>query len=449
MRITVNITALVIICILSSLGDFVDAQPTVSVSPVFPLRISENRSFLEDQDGKPFLIHGDSPWLLFISLTREEAIEYMDNRVAMGFNTLVTEILEHKDYSNIGGIPANRYGVQPFKEAGSFNSPDSAYFAHVAWVVEQAEKRGLLLIISYAWLGPPWEPEAGWFKEIYNSSPASSRKYGQTLGRFLQNYKNVIWITGGDSWPERNGSVIWSNIEEMIAGIKEYMPGALFTAHPQPNRSSFDGYDKNWLDINSTYTYSSPPSRLILDYKRSRGIMPSFLFESDYEGANPKVSVLKTRAQAYCGTLLSGCGQAWSNDPLWKFPADWRKYLDTEGTQAMKYMRGFFESVNWWNLVPDLENKVVTSDKGNSDMVLDYLAVAAFPDCSTIIAYTPKERQIEVDFSKCKKAKSFRCQWFNPRTGQYSEAGDHPAGQKIILKTPDNLDWILKAVAKF
>ncbi len=437
-----------IICILSSLNNLVYAQPAYA-KPLFPLRISANRSFFEDQNGRPFLVHGSTAWELCMNLTREDIVDFFDNRVAMGFNTIVTQVVAHEDYGKVGGIPANRYGVQPFKEPGNFGTPDSAYFAHLAWMVKQAEQRGLLLIIAYAWLGASWEPQAGWFKEIHNSSPASCRKYGQTLGRFLQNCKNVIWVSGGDSYPERDGSLVWNNMDEMITGIKEYMPGALFTAHPRPNYSSLDGYDKIWLDVNSTYTYSRPPSRLILDYKRTRGMMPTFLFESDYEGANPNVSILKIRAQAYCGTLLSGCGQVSGNDPLWKIPADWRKYLDTEGTNAMKYMRGFFESVNWWNLVPDLRDETVTSDKGDSNIVLDYLAVATFPDYSVIIAYTPKERQIEVNFSKCKKAKSFRCQWFNPRTGQYSEAGDHPSGQKVIFKTPDNMDWILKAVAEF
>jgi len=40
------------------------------------LKVSENHRFLMDSEGKPFFWLGDTGWLLFSKLTREEAEKY-------------------------------------------------------------------------------------------------------------------------------------------------------------------------------------------------------------------------------------------------------------------------------------------------------------------------------------------------------------------------------------
>ncbi len=51
-----------------------------------PLRISENHRYLIDAQDRPFLLQGDAAWSLIANTTKEEAIHYLDNRRAKGFN---------------------------------------------------------------------------------------------------------------------------------------------------------------------------------------------------------------------------------------------------------------------------------------------------------------------------------------------------------------------------
>jgi len=56
--------------------------------PVYPLKVSDNRRYLVDQSGTPFLIVGDTPQGLMGRLSEEDAAFYFADREAHGFNTL-------------------------------------------------------------------------------------------------------------------------------------------------------------------------------------------------------------------------------------------------------------------------------------------------------------------------------------------------------------------------
>ncbi len=55
-----------------------------SAEPDFPLKISENRRYLADAGGTPFLCNADTPWLLFTNLTEPEAKAYIARRKEQG-----------------------------------------------------------------------------------------------------------------------------------------------------------------------------------------------------------------------------------------------------------------------------------------------------------------------------------------------------------------------------
>src|SRR4030042_5800106 len=50
------------------------------------LVISENGRYIATEDGDPFFWMGDTGWLLFQKMRREEGIKYCDNRKQKGFN---------------------------------------------------------------------------------------------------------------------------------------------------------------------------------------------------------------------------------------------------------------------------------------------------------------------------------------------------------------------------
>ena len=82
----------------------------------FPIRISENGVFFEDQDGKPFLWHADTCWRLFWMMSYEEACFYLRDRAEKGFTVIQVHLLPHHVYQT------NVYGENPFTAPGMIDS---------------------------------------------------------------------------------------------------------------------------------------------------------------------------------------------------------------------------------------------------------------------------------------------------------------------------------------
>jgi hypothetical protein len=56
-------------------------------SAAFPLTAKPGKRYLEDANGKPFLIHGDTACSLIADLSREDVDLYLDDRRARGENS--------------------------------------------------------------------------------------------------------------------------------------------------------------------------------------------------------------------------------------------------------------------------------------------------------------------------------------------------------------------------
>src|SRR5579864_1080975 len=57
------------------------------------LKVSANGRFFVDQDGKPFFYLGDTAWLLFQRLNREEVEEYLNDRAGKGFTVIQAYVI--------------------------------------------------------------------------------------------------------------------------------------------------------------------------------------------------------------------------------------------------------------------------------------------------------------------------------------------------------------------
>lgn len=61
------------------------------------LRVSSNGRFLQSEDGRPFFWLGDTAWLLFERLDREDALRYLENRQRKGFNLVQVMVIRSRD----------------------------------------------------------------------------------------------------------------------------------------------------------------------------------------------------------------------------------------------------------------------------------------------------------------------------------------------------------------
>jgi hypothetical protein len=98
----------------------------------FPLKVSANNRYLVDQNNVPFLYHADTCWGMVWDMTKSEAETYLERRKQQGFTTIQAIALPF--FSNEG----NREGNKPFSPNTDLRNPNSAYFAHLDWVLDKA-----------------------------------------------------------------------------------------------------------------------------------------------------------------------------------------------------------------------------------------------------------------------------------------------------------------------
>jgi hypothetical protein len=189
------------------------------------LQVTENRRYLQYEDGKPFFYLGDTAWELFHRLNREEASQYLTDRAQKGFTVIQAVVLAPLDGLTI----PNPYGDLPVQN-GDPATPNEPYFRHVDFIVNKAEELGMFVGMLPTW-GSYWASD----KSIF--TPATSRQYGRFLGARYRD-KAVIWILGGDrsitTGDER------AIVDAMAAGLADGDGGVhLKTFHPiGPGQSS-------------------------------------------------------------------------------------------------------------------------------------------------------------------------------------------------------------------
>ena len=398
----------------------------------FPLKISANRRYLVDQNDKPFLLHGDTAWSIISALNESEVEHYLENRAAKGFNALIINLVEH----HFNG-PLTRKGEHPFTNPLDLSTPNDRYFDYADWVLQKCAEYGFVVWLAPLYLGyrNPIDTE-GWYYEARMSGTNRCYRYGRYLGERYANFKNIVWMMGGD----RNPDGLQDELNSLLMGIKLMDKENLFTAHHHPDDSMPARYGwGGWLDVNGTYSYQILQKKLLIDYNH-KPVMPFVLLETTYEGEH-NASAVQIRRQAYWANLCGATGQFLGNRPIWLFDPGWEKAIDAQGSRDMVHVKTLFSSRAWYDLIPDQQHKIVTGGVGEYNGT-DYLAAAITRDGSTLIAYMPTARTITVDLSKL-SGSEVNGWWFDPCTGVSKAAGKFPTSGPTQLTPPGDGDWAL------
>ena len=64
-------------------------------------RLSADGTYIVDQNNQPFFIVGDAAWSLIAQLNNADTVTYLSDRSSRGFNTIITNLLEHKFASRL------------------------------------------------------------------------------------------------------------------------------------------------------------------------------------------------------------------------------------------------------------------------------------------------------------------------------------------------------------
>ena len=106
--------------------------------------------------GDPFFWLGDTGWLLFTKLDRNEADIYFNDRREKGFNVIQVMLLHDvRKAVNIFGDSAlvDHQVDQPLTAAGSYpaDSLQYDYWDHVEYIVDLAADKGLYMALVPVW----------------------------------------------------------------------------------------------------------------------------------------------------------------------------------------------------------------------------------------------------------------------------------------------------------
>ena len=204
---------------------------TVNVEKGLPLlKISKNGHYLVDENGNPFFWLGDTGWLLFKKLNREDAEKYLEDRKQKGFNVIQVMVLH--DINN----PTNIYGDSAFinkniatpktTEGNSFEDTESYdFWDHADYITKLAEEKGL-----YMALVPMWGSNA---KSEY-VTPERAAEYGKWIANRYKDNKNIIWLNGGDI-SGTDSIEVWNSLGN---AINDNDPNHLITFHPRGRMQS-------------------------------------------------------------------------------------------------------------------------------------------------------------------------------------------------------------------
>ncbi len=154
------------------------------------LAVSANGRYFVDQNGKPFFYLGDTCWLLFQRLNREEVDEYLKDRAAKGFTVIQAYVLRGLGKQHPDGN-SSLLDATPLIDRDP-TRPNEEFFKNVDYVVNRANELGLVmgLVTAKSW--------------HVNEHPEKvfDEKNAYTFGKFLgERYRNnaVLWFPGGDS----------------------------------------------------------------------------------------------------------------------------------------------------------------------------------------------------------------------------------------------------------
>lgn len=396
----------------------------------FPLALSKGR--LMTKKGQPFLINGDTPWSLIVGPDRKGVEQYLEDRRLKGVDAVMVNLIEH--YFN---GPDDAYGYLPFADSLDFSKPNEHYFENADYVIGKAREKGMAVFLFPAYLGAKSSQvihKEGWYAEVNANGSAKMYEYGRFVGRRYKDFKNIVWMMGGDCAPED----AIDGVREMVRGMKETAGNQLFSVHNARFHSGVTEYPTDhWIDLNTTYANcSATPENLLSDYNRK---MPFFYVEGKYE--NEGASPVCLRSQFYWPVLMGSCGYFFGVTPVWGFDKDWQNYLDSQGSQDLKRAGEFFNSRRWHDLIPDNDHKTLISGYGNiSDA--SYAAAGRMSNGSTVIVYTPDQRNLTIEMTRISGNQSHGW-WYQPSSGKTIDLGLFPNKGSHLFNPPAEGDWLL------
>lgn len=430
------------------------------------IKIASNKRFFTDEKGNPFFWLGDTGWLLFSKLTREEAEQYLEDRRKKGFNVIQVMVLHTVAAANVYGDSAliNKNVAQPLSTQGN-NFRDAVaydYWDHVDYIVDLAGKKNLYMAMVPVW---------GTNVKAGLVSRDEARTYAKWLAERYKNRWNIVWLNGGDI-KGTDSMDTWKIIGNTL---NQNDPNHLITFHPFGRTTSTQWFhNESWLDFNMFQSghrnydhdtaknehrfgpdnyrfvkmdYNMRPTKPTLDGEPSYELIPHGLHDT----TKPYWQAHDVRRYAYWSVFAGSAGHTYGHNSIMQMhkPTDkgsaygskkyWYNALNDSGAQQVGYLKKLMLSKPYFDRVPD--QTLITGQQGER---YNYIAATRGNDYAFIYDYTGKP--FEVRMGKISGI-NVKASWYSPRDGSRKSIGtfvnkgfrkfDPPGEQK------DGNDWVL------
>jgi len=429
------------------------------------LIVSENGRYLQHENGKPFFWLGDTGWLVFQRLNRDEVKQYFENRKAKGFNVVQCIFIQAYTHQNFYGDYAysNEDLTQPIQTAG--NNPDDSeeydYWDHVDYIVEVAAQNGI-----YVGILPTW---AQLILRDKRMTKAKAEMFASHIANHFKDKPNIIWINGGSAKGEINTD-IWETIG---TAIKENDPNHLITFHPFGRMQSSTWFqESHWLDINMftsghrNYSQDDTPKkygednwRYVLEDLSKTPTKPTLDGEPSYEAtpqglhdhSQPYWNASDVRRYAYWSVFAGACGHVYGqnsvrqvykegeNKPESGAKLSFIEALDDIGSFHLQHLKNLILSRSYFVRVND--QNIVSEDGGEK---YDRIIVSRGKDYLLAYTYTGREFTIKLGSVSGLELNAW---WYNPRTGESTKISTFEnQGSKLFDPPGDKVngnDWVL------
>jgi hypothetical protein len=420
---------------------------TPGVAPFAPLRVSGDRRYLLDAQGRPFMWTSDTAWHLFDRTTREQVDLYLEKRASQGFNVIQTLI-------DLSPGVKNKYGEVPLINNRP-DQPNDDFFRHIDYAVDKAASLGMTTVIAPISAGAFMSGQFG---------GAYAFNYGKWIGRRFRN-KNVVWMMGMDNDPTKakNGlAVVRSMADGIAAGAADGNHGNVTITFMAPyTYSSLDWFNNDsWLDfsyIQSGHHVKDPWDLIGEDRKRTPA-RPTIDGETSFEDipwglepANRRLDAWDVRRMRYWALFEGAFGVAYGHNNVWQMwtpdrnknavpTAPWYDSLDSAGANQMKHIRNLMESRPFLTRIPD--QSVITDDYGHGG---EHVQATRDSNGSYAMVYSASGRPIRVRLDKI-TGSDVRAWWYDPRTGKATLIGQYDGDGERTFTPPTsgkNQDWVL------
>jgi hypothetical protein len=310
-----------------------------------------------------------------------------------------------------------------------FNPPHWQKFERM---LEYAREMDMVISVILAWNDTPVHPAA---------RSEDERSYIRYAVARLGAYSNVTWDLGDDLDGFRDDA--WTHATGMLLN-KLDVYHHLATSHPMDNRHQ--DRESPWFGMTSFQEWKRPLHKWMLDQRRQQSktgrIIPQVNEEYGYEDHYPDSAPYKTPAasadanrRAAWEIAMAGCYQTTGETAKRGTGVGSDSgggWVNGRGDNTMTMLKGyahmlrFFTGFEWWKTEP--HDEFVNND-----------AFCLAEPGRLYVIYLSRGGTVTARL----QPGSYKAQWFNPRTGDYS---DIPAAKGPIWTSPvasDRGDWVI------